>query len=1059
MTAAAARGIDVAIDLAFQASPDHPWVKDHPAWFRHLPDGSIRYAENPPKRYEDIYPLDFETDDWQALWAELLDVVRFWVAQGVKVFRVDNPHTKPFAFWEWMIRLVKADHPEVIFLSEAFTRPAVMQHLAKVGFTQSYTYFTWRNAKWELETYLTELTKTDVAAYFRPNFWPNTPDILHESLQTGGRAAFLGRLVLAATLSSNYGIYGPAFELQEHVPRSTGSEEYAHSEKYEVRSWDLARPDSLSEFIARVNKIRRDHPALQFNDALQFHRVDNDQIIAFSKTRETGSQETGTAGRDVDRDRRQPRPRPRAVGVGGSRSRRARAGPRTAVCHARSPHGSPVPVGGDRQLRPSRPDGTGGAPVHGRAGRGSVVGGRTRMTATDLHIVGEPPEGLIVAPTSTGWYKDAVIYEVHVRAFHDGNGDGVGDFRGLIDKLDYLAELGVTALWLLPFYPSPLRDDGYDISDYRQVHPSYGSLRDFRLFLREAHRRGLRVITELVLAHTSDEHPWFQRARLAKPGSVHRDFYVWSDTPDRFAGARIIFKDFEDSNWSFDPVAQAYFWHRFYSHQPSLNYDNPSVRQAMLDVVDYWLAMGVDGLRLDAVPYLYAREGTTCENLPETFAFLRQLRAHVDARFGDRMLLAEANQWPEDAVAYMGNGDTCHMAFHFPLMPRMFMAARQEDRFPMVDILAETPATPPECQWALFLRNHDELTLEMVTDEERDYMYRAYAQDPQARVNVGIRRRLAPLLGNDRKLMEMMNGLLFSMPGTPIIYYGDEIGMGDNIYLGDRNAVRTPMQWNSDRNAGFSAANPQRLYLPVIIDPEYHSQAVNVEAQEENPNSLLWWMKRLIALRQRYKAFGRGTLEVLRPDNRKVFAFIRRFEDERILVVVNLSRNVQCVELDLAGIPRGHALRALRELEVPLGRRPAVLHHPGPPRVLLVLARAEVRRVRAPAPVLRGPGRVGRALRRSALREFEAFLPAYLADAPVVRAEGADDHRGHRGRLTCRSWPPPGTAGRSRGVSRHRAGAAGPRQPRALLAATLLRHRRPRPRSSRNGTGRRWWPT
>ena len=570
--------------------------------------------------------------------------------------------------------------------------------------------------------------------------------------------------------------------------------------------------------------------------------------------------------------------------------------------------------------------------------------GRTRMTATDLHIVGEAsPEGPIVGPASTGWYKDAVIYEVHVRAFHDGNGDGVGDFRGLIDKLDYLAELGVTALWLLPFYPSPLRDDGYDISDYRQVHPSYGSLRDFRLFLREAHRRGLRVITELVLAHTSDEHPWFQRARLAKPGSVHRDFYVWSDTPDRFAGARIIFKDFEDSNWSFDPVAQAYFWHRFYSHQPSLNYDNPSVRQAMLDVVDYWLAMGVDGLRLDAVPYLYAREGTTCENLPETFAFLRQLRAHVDARFGDRMLLAEANQWPEDAVAYMGNGDTCHMAFHFPLMPRMFMAARQEDRFPMVDILAETPATPPECQWALFLRNHDELTLEMVTDEERDYMYRAYAQDPQARVNVGIRRRLAPLLGNDRKLMEMMNGLLFSMPGTPIIYYGDEIGMGDNIYLGDRNAVRTPMQWNSDRNAGFSAANPQRLYLPVIIDPEYHSQAVNVEAQEENPNSLLWWMKRLIALRQRYKAFGQGTLEVLRPDNRKVFAFIRRFEDERILVVVNLSRNVQCVELDLVGIPRRHALRALRELEVPLGRRSAVLHHPGPARVLLVLARAEVR--------------------------------------------------------------------------------------------------------------------
>ena len=381
---------------------------------------------------------------------------------------------------------------------------------------------------------------------------------------------------------------------------------------------------------------------------------------------------------------------------------------------------------------------------------------------------------------------------------------------------------------------------------------------------------------------------------------AHRDFYVWSDTPDRFAGARVIFKDFEASNWSFDPVAGAYFWHRFYSHQPSLNYDNPAVRQAMFDVVDFWLAMGVDGLRLDAVPYLYAREGTTCENLPETFEYLRRLRAHIDERFEDRMLLAEANQWPEDAVDYMGQGDMCQMAFHFPLMPRMFMAARQEDRFPIVDILSETPTTPPDCQWALFLRNHDELTLEMVTDEERDYMYRAYAQDPQARVNVGIRRRLAPLLGNDRKLIEMMNGLLFSMPGTPIIYYGDEIGMGDNIYLGDRNAVRTPMQWNSDRNAGFSTANPQRLYLPVIIDPEYHSQAVNVEAQQQNPTSLLWWMKRLIALRQRHKAFGRGTLEVLHPDNRKVFAFIRRFEDEAILCVFNLSRHVQCAELDLS---------------------------------------------------------------------------------------------------------------------------------------------------------------
>ncbi len=503
------------------------------------------------------------------------------------------------------------------------------------------------------------------------------------------------------------------------------------------------------------------------------------------------------------------------------------------------------------------------------------------------------------APGARHWYRDAVIYEVHVRAFHDSDGDGIGDFRGLVEKLDYLQDLGVTALWLLPFYPSPLRDDGYDISDYRQVHPSYGTLRDFRAFLREAHRRGLKVITELVLDHTSDEHPWFQRARRARPGSVHRDFYVWSDTPDRYAEARIIFKDFETSNWTWDPEAGAYFWHRFYSHQPNLNFDSPAVRQAMFEVVDYWLGMGVDGLRLDAVPYLYAREGTTCENLPETFEFLRDLRRHVDERFDDRMLLAEANQWPEDAVRYMGDGDMCQMAFHFPLMPRMFMAARQEDRFPIVDILAETPATPPDAQWGLFLRNHDELTLEMVTDEERDYMYRAYAQDPQARVNVGIRRRLAPLLGNDRTLIEMMNGLLFSLPGTPIVYYGDEIGMGDNIYLGDRNAVRTPMQWDSDRNAGFSRANPQSLYLPVIIDPEFHSQAVNVEAQVENPSSLLWWMRRLISLRNRYQAFGSGTLQMLLPDNRKVLAFLRRHGDELLLVVVNLSRFAQAVELDL----------------------------------------------------------------------------------------------------------------------------------------------------------------
>ncbi|HEU4344956.1 MAG TPA: maltose alpha-D-glucosyltransferase [Candidatus Binatia bacterium] len=501
---------------------------------------------------------------------------------------------------------------------------------------------------------------------------------------------------------------------------------------------------------------------------------------------------------------------------------------------------------------------------------------------------------------SPQWYKDAVIYELHVRAYCDGNGDGIGDFQGLTDKLDFLQDLGVTALWLLPFYPSPLRDDGYDIADYTSIHPDYGTLQDFKVFLREAHRRSIRVITELVVNHTSDQHPWFQRAREAPPGSHARNFYVWSDTEEKYQEARIIFKDFELSNWSWDPVAKAYFWHRFYSHQPDLNFDHPEVRKALRNVLDFWLDLGVDGLRLDAVPYLYEREGTNCENLPETHSFLKELRAHVDKKYKNRMLLAEANQWPEDAVTYFGSGDECHMAFHFPVMPRLFMGVHMEDRFPVIDILEQTPAIPDNCQWALFLRNHDELTLEMVTDEDRDYMYNVYANDPRARINLGIRRRLAPLLGNNRRKMELLNSLLFSLPGTPVIYYGDEIGMGDNIYLGDRNGVRTPMQWSADRNAGFSRANPQRLYLPVIIDPEHHYETVNVEAQQQNPSSLLWWMKRLVLLRKNHQAFGRGTIEFLYPENRKALVFIRRFQEENILVVANLSRFVNYVELDLS---------------------------------------------------------------------------------------------------------------------------------------------------------------
>ena len=498
------------------------------------------------------------------------------------------------------------------------------------------------------------------------------------------------------------------------------------------------------------------------------------------------------------------------------------------------------------------------------------------------------------------WYKETILYELHVRSFADGDGDGIGDFKGLISKLDYLERLGVGALWLLPFYPSPLRDDGYDIANYTAIHSDYGTLADFRRFLREAHARGLKVITELVLNHTSDQHPWFQRARHAKPGSVHRDFYVWSDTPDTYRGARIIFKDFEQSNWAWDPVAKAYYWHRFYSHQPDLNFDNPSVRKAILKVMDFWLDMGVDGLRLDAVPYLIERRGTNCENLPETHAILKELRSHVDAKYPDRMLLAEANQWPEDAVSYFGEGDECHMAFHFPVMPRIFMSLWTEDRYPILDILEQTPDIPENCQWAIFLRNHDELTLEMVTDEERDYMYRAYASDAKARINLGIRRRLAPLMQNNRRRIEVINFLLFSFPGTPILYYGDELGMGDNYHLGDRNGVRTPMQWSPDRNAGFSKANPQSLFLPVVIDPEYHYEVINAETQERNQTSLLWWMRRVIAMYKSLPALGKGRLEYVKGENTKVLSFIRIHEDQRLLVLVNLSRYAQVAELDMA---------------------------------------------------------------------------------------------------------------------------------------------------------------
>jgi maltose alpha-D-glucosyltransferase / alpha-amylase len=500
------------------------------------------------------------------------------------------------------------------------------------------------------------------------------------------------------------------------------------------------------------------------------------------------------------------------------------------------------------------------------------------------------------------WYKDAIFYEVYVRGFFDSNGDGNGDLRGLIEKLPYLSDLGVTCLWLMPILASPLKDDGYDVADFREIHPTLGTSEDFEALTAAAHQRGIRIITDLVLNHTSDQHPWFKEARRDR-SSPKRDYYVWSDTTERYQGARIIFKDTEHSNWSWDPVAQQHYWHRFYSHQPDLNYDNPAVHREILDAMAYWLDRGIDGFRVDAVPYLIERDGTNCENLPETHAFCREMRRFVDERYPGTLLLAEANQWPTDLMAYFGANDEFNMAFNFPLMPRMFMAIRREQSWPIIEIMDQMPAIPAACQWALFLRNHDELTLEMVTDEERDYMYREYARDPRMRLNLGIRRRLAPLIDYDRRQTELLYGLLLSLPGSPVLYYGDEIGMGDNIYLGDRNGVRTPMQWSGDRNAGFSRADPSQLYQPVLLDPICHYQSNNVESQLRSPTSLLQWLRRLIRVRKRHPAFGRGTLKFVPCENRRVVAYLREYEDQTLLVVNNLSAFAQPAELDL----RGHA--------------------------------------------------------------------------------------------------------------------------------------------------------
>jgi maltose alpha-D-glucosyltransferase/alpha-amylase len=591
------------------------------------------------------------------------------------------------------------------------------------------------------------------------------------------------------------------------------------------------------------------------------------------------------------------------------------------------------------------------------------------------------------------WYKDAIIYEIHVRAFADSNSDGIGDFQGLISKLDYLQELGVTCLWLLPFFPSPLRDDGYDIADYVNVNPSYGTIADFQQFLDEAHARNMQVMIELVINHTSDQHPWFQKARLAPKGSPERNMYVWSDSDKLYEGVRIIFTDTEKSNWTWDEVAGQYYWHRFFSHQPDLNFDNPQVMHEVLTAMRFWLDMGVDGLRLDAIPYLVERDGTSCENVPETHVLIKHIRAVLDQEYENRLILAEANMWPADVRPYFGDGDECHMAFHFPLMPRIYMALRQEDRLPITDIMAQTPEIPPDCQWGLFLRNHDELTLEMVTDDERDYMNLAYAADTRMRINVGIRRRLAPLMDNNRRRIELLNSLLLSFPGTPIMYYGDEIGMGDNIYLGDRNGVRTPMQWNSDRNAGFSKAVPAKLYFPVIMDPIWGYQAINVEAQESDPSSLLHWTRNMIALRKLFQVFGRGTLEFLHPENRKVLAYIRDcdFPDghrETVLCVANLSRFAQPVQLDLAKFAGRLPVEMLGYVSFPtIDTTPYALTlapysffwlelQPGPARPAIPSAT-----LAHDAPLRLSPGllSINTVLQSPGLERIEALLPAYIA--------------------------------------------------------------------------------
>ncbi len=855
----------------------------------------------------------------------------FWAEHGVKIFRVDNPHTKPLPFWEWMIGEVQDRYPDVIFLAEAFTRPKMMKRLAKVGFTPSYSYFTWRNTKQELTEYLTELTTTEPPLH--------AAELLREharhqsvSLQTSGRAGFQVRLcwrrrspeITASIAASSSARPTP-------VP---GKEEYLNSEKYEIKAWDWDRPGNIRADIALINRLRHEHPALQDFTNLTFYNAWNDNILYYGKA---------TPAKDdfllfaVNLDPHKAQARDFEVplwefGLPDEASIEVE----DLVTGARFTwHGKVQHILLDPAIGPMRSGGS----SRRRGALMDTTASEARQTAQRASATAP------IDRSDRDWYKDAIIYQLHVKAFHDSNGDGIGDFAGLMERLDYIAEprrqrdlaaalLSVAAARRRLRYLRLPRDQ-----PVLRRHARFPTLRRGGAPARHPRHHRARHQPHLRPASAGSS------ARGARSPARPRATSTSGATPTSATqGTRIIFIDTEKSNWTWDPVAQAFFWHRFYSHQPDLNFDNPRVLEEVLRVMHFWLDMGVDGLRLDAIPYLIEREGTNNENLPETHDVLKKIRAEIDAHYPDRMLLAEANQWPEDTRPYFGDGDECHMAFHFPLMPRMYMALAQEDRHPITDIIRQTPDIPEACQWAIFLRNHDELTLEMVTAEERDYLWRTYAEDTRARINLGIRRRLAPLMDNDRRKIELMNALLLSMPGTPVLYYGDEIGMGDNYYLGDRDGVRTPMQWSADRNGGFCRANPQALYLPPIQDPIYGYQAVNVEAQQNEPSSLLNWTRRMIGVRKQHKAFGRGTLTFLYPRNRKILAYVRDHEDENILCVANLVAPGAGGGARSFGIPRHGAGRADRRRGLPADRRPPLHADAAGLRLLLVPARRGGRR-------------------------------------------------------------------------------------------------------------------